>query len=55
MDRRKQNGIREVEETKVAGVTVGLLNNATGEMNTQVVTDANGTYAFDNVAPGNTQ
>lgn len=52
MDRRKQNGIREVEETKVAGVTVGLLNNATGEMNTQVVTDANGTYAFDNVAPG---
>ena len=47
-----KNGIREVEETKVAGVTVGLLNNATGEMNTQVVTDANGTYAFDNVAPG---
>lgn len=47
-----KNGIREVEETKVSGVTVCLLNNATGEIKTQVVTDENGLYAFDNVTPG---
>ncbi len=48
------NGVRDLGETGRAGVTVQLRNTSSGVV-TPVVSDANGNYFFDNLAPGNYQ
>lgn len=49
-----KDGIQDIGEPGVAGVTVTLFNNA-GTVVGATVTDAYGTYLFDNLAPGTYQ
>ncbi len=48
------NGVRDLGESGRTGVTVQLRNTATGVI-TPFITDVNGNYFFDDLAPGNYQ
>lgn len=49
---KDSDGIQDLEEPGVPGVTVTLYNNATGEIVGTAITDGNGNYLFDHVPEG---
>ncbi|MBW4616798.1 MAG: carboxypeptidase regulatory-like domain-containing protein [Desmonostoc vinosum HA7617-LM4] len=49
------NGIQDVGEAGVAGVTVELINPVTGSVIATTTTNANGGYSFSGLTPGNYQ
>ncbi|AKK02145.1 SdrD B-like domain-containing protein [Corynebacterium epidermidicanis] len=46
------DGLRDASETAYPGVTVELIDSATGEVKATTTTDADGTYVFANLQPG---
>lgn len=49
---RNMNGLQDAGEVGLAQVTVRLLNGNTDAVLSTTITDLNGNYSFDNVAPG---
>ncbi len=49
------NGIQDADENGISGITVNLINQATGEIIATTQTDANGYYLFDKLNKGEYQ
>ncbi len=49
---KDQDGVQDANETGASGVTVSLLNNATGQIISVIKTDATGYYYFHNITEG---